>query len=171
MKTYNNPNGIRRAIAEVLKIEIEEVELAYTGEGFVIVKPEGAELDEQEVANWTPPVIEPTPIEPVEQFKQVFASAVSGAQQKIVSLKASCCVALMAAGMTRDDAVSAGVAFAMHPSIKAAISDYELVGGHPLAAAALKQAAVDLNPSWLTEGVLALFDELQFSKYLRVAAK
>lgn len=61
MRVYTNPNGIRAAIAATLKIPIEEVELSYTGDGFAIVRPEGAEPDEETVSVWIPP--EPAPIE------------------------------------------------------------------------------------------------------------
>lgn len=59
---YNNPKGVRAAIAAALKINIDEVELAYTGEGFKILRPAGANPDPNEVAAWEPPVAEPDPI-------------------------------------------------------------------------------------------------------------
>lgn len=159
-QTYNNPKGIRRAISEVLKVQIEEVELAYTGDGFTILRPEGAKPDPDEVANWEPLVIEPEPVDPLDQFRQLFSSAVSQAQQKIINLKAECCQALIAGGMDRDSAVGAGVQFATHPTIKSAINDYELAGGHPLAAAAFKAAAESVKPPWLSPEILTLWDAL-----------
>lgn len=99
-------------------------------------------------------------MEPVEQFRQIFSSAVSQAQQKIINLKAECCLALITAGMDRDSAVAAGVEFATNPTIKSAINDYELAGGHPLAAAAFKSAADSVKPEWLTPEILALWDAL-----------
>lgn len=93
MKIYNNPNGIRRAIAEVLKIGIEEVELAYTGDGFAIVRPEGAAPDPDAVANWMPPAIEPEPIamptkiDEAAPIEAKLAATKSGTQaEKIVAL-------------------------------------------------------------------------------------
>jgi len=81
---YNNHKGIRRAIAEVLNIPIEEVELAYTGDGFAILKPEGAKPDPDEVANWEPPAIEPEPmpekIDEAAPIEAKLAATKSGTQ-------------------------------------------------------------------------------------------
>lgn len=98
--------------------------------------------------------------DPVEQYNQLFSGAVEAAQQKIINLKTQCCLALIAGGMDRDSAIAAGVQFAVHPTIKSAINDYELAGGHPLMAAAFKAAAQSVNPAWLSPEILALWDGL-----------
>lgn len=88
---YNNPKGIRRAVADVLQIPIEQVELAYTGDGFTILRPEGAKPDPDEVANWEPAVIEPEPMpEKIDEAAPIEAKLMatkSGTQaEKITAL-------------------------------------------------------------------------------------
>ena len=155
MKTYNNPNGIRRAIAEVLKIGIEEVELTYTGDGFAIVRPEGAEPDEQEVANWTPPVVEPPPVDPVAQLEAQLASNESQAARAITRLKATAAAAMVGGGMAPGDAYAAGSALVVQHS--AHIQAFILAGGNPVAAQALLDAITASPPAWWSDPMEALF--------------
>lgn len=68
--SYSNPKyGVRRAVAEVLGVQISEVDLRALSDGtFAIVRPEGAKPDPAAVAALAdPPPEDPEPLTDVER--------------------------------------------------------------------------------------------------------
>lgn len=155
---YNNPRGIRRAIADTLQIPIEEVEIAYVGNGFTISRPANANPDPEEVAAWTPPVVEPDPVDPLEAEKANLANYKVLAAQAINDLQAQAGGLLMMGGMSRSEAMAAGSAFVVQHS--PAIQAFILAGGNPVAGQTLLDAILADPPAWWSEPMAALFADI-----------
>jgi len=161
MQYYSNDYyGPRMAIALVLGVSLDEVELGHDGTGFYIVQPEGAEPDPAAVAAQAPPAPEPpAPVTDVDIATGNFKRAREAAPEALDRLKGAVWAGLVAGGMAPDEATAAGVGLVLlHGPLLAA---FEAAGGHPVAAQAL-YAAIASKPStdalpWLTAPILAIF--------------
>lgn len=96
----------------------------------------------------------------VPDMVAVFSEHTAAAKAAILQLKANAWAAMVGAGMSPSDATAAGVQFAIYHA--APVNNFELAGGHPLAAAALlaaitSQASLAAFP-WLVGPVLAVFE-------------
>lgn len=97
---------------------------------------------------------------PPANMAAVFAEHATAAKAAILQLKADAWAAMVGAGMSPSDATAAGVQFAIYHA--APVNNFELAGGHPLAASALL-AAITSPASlaafpWLVGPVLAVFE-------------
>lgn len=165
MQYYSNSSiGPRQAVANLLGILLEEVELGHDGTGFFIIRPEGATPDPAEVAAQAPPPPEPpahlTDVEiAIRQAASNFEQARLAAPKALDRLKGTIHTALVGGGMSSDEATAAGVGLVLlHGPLLAA---FEAAGGHPVAAAALYQGiaskpSTDALP-WLTKEILEVF--------------
>lgn len=154
---FNNPQGVRRAVAAVLGLPLSQVKMGphQTREGgdagWPILAPIGSNPDPAVVAAWTP-APDPAPGEnltDVEIYKEVFVTARKNATLLIDTIKASVQDALVKSkAYSRSDATIQGVDFVFcHGD---AISKYKEAGGHPAAASKLLSA-------FKSEGSVALF--------------
>lgn len=159
---YSNQTAIgpRAAVAIVLDLPIEDVELGHDGTGFFILRPEGANPDPEAVAAQSPPPPEEAaPVTDVEIMAKLFSDARAAAPAYLNQLKGTVWSALVAGGMAQDEATAAGVALVLrHAALLAA---FESAGGHPVAAQALytsiaSEESVAALP-WLTAPILAIF--------------
>jgi hypothetical protein len=100
----------------------------------------------------------PVPAAPQPSIREIFAAAVEAAKSAIIDLKANVWLAQVMAGVDPATATANGVAFAAHHA--QAISNYELAGGHPIAAAALLAAVqADSTHAFLElPGVMQVFE-------------
>lgn len=155
MQIYNNPRGIRAAIAATLQIPIEQVELAYTGTGFRILRPTGASPDPATVAAWEPPVVEPEPVDPLDALAAALGSREEQAKQAITRLKATAAAALVQGGMSEAEAYAAGSALVVEHSAR--ISAFKDAGGNAVAAQNLLDAIIAAPPVWWSEPMEQLF--------------
>lgn len=117
--------------------------------------PEGASSGVLRVVDGGPEYQVPGPAVPT--IREVFGGAVESARELILDLKAAAWQAQVAQGVDPGTATANGVVFAAYHAT--AISNYELAGGHPLAAAALLDAveADTIHEFLQLPGVMAVF--------------
>lgn len=161
MQYYSNSSiGPRQAVANLLGILLEEVELGHDGTGFFIIRPEGATPDPAEVAAQAPPPPEPpTPVTDVDIARQ-YAGAYQAAQDIIFLLMSRVSTALVIGKHFTPETVNAeGARFTRYhqPEIEA----FKLAGRHPDAGDALYaavEASAGLFP-WLKkeDNILSIF--------------
>lgn len=97
---------------------------------------------------------EPT-LNPLTTVREGLAAAEKLAAERILGLKTNAAVALVAGGMTGEEAYSAGSALVLqHASI---IQAYILAGGNPVAKDAFLDAIEADPPAWWSEQMAALF--------------
>lgn len=100
---------------------------------------------------------EPT-LNPLTTVREGLAAAEKLAAERILDLKTNAAVALVAGGMTGEEAYSAGSALVLqHANL---IQAYILAGGNPVSKSALI-AAIEANPpAWWSEQMATLFTTL-----------
>lgn len=154
---------IRSAVAAVLELPIEQVELGHDGTGWLILQPVGANPDPAAVAAWAPPADPPPPpVTDVEIMAPVFTNTREGASVYLDQLKAKVWDQLVnVQKMEPNDATAAGVQFNLSNAVGVGVAydDFVKNGGHPLAAKALwdRIQEVKNNYPWLTKEVEAIF--------------
>lgn len=87
--------------------------------------------------------------------RENLAAAERAASAKILDLKTAAAGALVAGGMTEDDANAAGSAFVLQHSNL--IQAYILAGGNPVSKTAFLEAIAADPPAWWSEQMAALF--------------
>lgn len=136
---------------------------AYYQQAYPEIVGNAAQPDAEEANSWQPPEPEPLPETPVTDVDKAignFKAARLAAPEALDKLKGTVWAALVAGGMTPDEATAAGVGLVLiHGPLLAA---FEAAGGHPVAGQAL-YAAIASKPStdalpWLTKGILEVFE-------------
>ncbi len=122
---------------------------------------EASQPTPEEVLTYEPPQPEQAPpVTDVDKAIGNFKAARLAAPEALDKLKGTVWAALVAGGMTPDEATAAGVGLVLiHGPLLAA---FEAAGGHPVAGQAL-YAAIASKPStdalpWLTKGILEVFE-------------
>lgn len=106
---------------------------------------------------YTPAPPEAPQVEPLQQVKTIQKTREELAREALLDCKGKAFLALVAGGMSHEDANAAGTALVVqHYGFMGA---YELAGGNPASKAAL-MAAIEANPpAWWSPTIAAIFDE------------
>lgn len=129
---YSNDSkyGVRKSVALTLDLPISEVEMRHDGQGYFIVRPEGANPDPAAVAAQAPPPPEPpAPISDVDIAKQ-YQQAYQAAEGIIFLLMGRVAPTLIQKKYFTEDTVNAeGTKFTKYH--REVIQDFKNSGRHP----------------------------------------